>query len=133
MSVSSAPTVLFFRVYREISLPLYTALVEQLCHSADLPFQLATVLEDIGQGFIRLGETVNAALARRGLLDREVDADLTVEARIEAVMADGTLSELIKRLTADGHRDSMLTEESIRQAFGVGFVLTHDLPLAGRL
>jgi hypothetical protein len=123
MSVSSAPTVLFFRVYREISLPLYAALVEQLCDSADLPFQLATVLEDIGQGFVRLGETVNAALARRGLLDREVDADLTVEARIDAI--------LTRVAEADDAPGLALSDELLQRALRIALQMTLDLPKAG--
>jgi hypothetical protein len=129
MIISSTPTILFFRVYREAALPLYAALVEQLCDSADLPFQLATVLEDIGQEFIRLGASVNAALERLGVLEREVDADLTVEAQIDALLAQLPLDRLSS--PADhGIPGLMSIDESLRQALRIALVMTHDLPVA---
>ncbi|WCS23695.1 hypothetical protein LOK46_21375 [Methylobacterium sp. NMS14P] len=131
MPSSAERSVLFFRTYREATLPLYAALVDELCASPHLPFQLATVLEDIGQDFIRLGETVNAALDRLGALEHGVDADLTVEAKIEAVIARFTLAGLMKPV-GEGSPGPAPTDESFRQALRIALVMTHDLPIVGR-
>lgn len=130
MPSSAERSVLFFRIYREATLPLYAAVVEELCASPHLPFQLATVLEDIGQDFLKLGETVNAALARLGALKHEVDANLTLEAQIDAAMARFELSES-SRPAGEGSPGLVLTDESVRQALRIALVMTHDLPLVG--
>lgn len=130
MPTSAARSVLFFRTHREATLPFYATVVEELCLSPHLPFQLATVLEDIGQEFMKLGETVNAALDRLGALEREVDADTTIEAQIDAVMARFTPGRFSTSGT-DGHSGSTLTDESFRQALRLALVMTHDLPIAG--
>ncbi|WP_375454124.1 hypothetical protein [uncultured Methylobacterium sp.] len=83
MSSLPSQSVLFFRIYREVTMPLYAAMITELCASPHLPFELETTLEDIGQKFIRLADEVNVELRRRGLLDREADPDDTVEAKIE--------------------------------------------------
>ncbi|MFF9551088.1 hypothetical protein [Methylobacterium fujisawaense] len=123
--------MLFFRTYCEAALPLYSALVTDLCGSSQLPFQLATTLEDIGQGFMRLAEEVNGELARRGLLDLEADAELCIEAQIETVMTRFAASGLATRTDTDRHLSPALTVESFRQALRIALVMTHDLPIAG--
>ncbi|PJI55689.1 hypothetical protein CTI14_02640 [Methylobacterium radiotolerans] len=130
MPSSAERSVLFFRTYREATLPLYAALVDELCASPHLPFQLATVLEDIGQDFIKLAETVNAALNRLGALEREVDANLTLEAQIDAATAHFTLNES-SRPAGEGSPRLLLTDESFRQALRIALVMTHDLPIIG--
>lgn len=132
MPSAAARSVLFFRTYREATLPLYAALVDELCASPHLPLQLATVLEDIGQEFIKLAETVNAALNRLGALDHEVDADLTIEARVNAVMARFARIGSSMLSIADGQAAPALTDESFRQALRIALVMIHDLPIAGR-
>lgn len=123
-------SVLFFRTYREATLPLYAAVVEELCASPHLPFQLATVLEDIGQDFIKLGETVNAALNRLGVLEREVEADLTVEAEIDALMAQFTRGGLSLPV-GGGNPGQASTEANFQRALRIALIMTHDLPLNG--
>lgn len=132
MPSAAARSVLFFRTYREATLPLYAALVDELCASPHLPLQLATVLEDIGQEFIKLAETVNAALNRLGALDHEVDADLTIEARVDAVMARFARIGSSMLSIADGQAGPALNDESFRQALRIALVMIHDLPIAGR-
>ena len=128
MPSSAERSVLFFRTYREATLPLYAAVVEELCASQHLPFQLATVLEDIGQEFIRLGEKVNAALGRLGALEREVDADLTLEAQIDNAMVQFTLRGS-SPLGGAKNLVPALTDESFRQALRIALIMTHDLPV----
>ncbi|MDH2310316.1 hypothetical protein [Methylobacterium brachiatum] len=132
MSTSAARSVLFFRVYREVALPLYTALVRELCDSSHLPFQLATTLEDIGQAFIGLAAEVNGELKRRGILDQEVEADQTIEAQIETLLTrlmDGdrpaSLGGIERGLPA-------LKTDILQQAIKIALVMTHDLPTAGK-
>lgn len=132
MPSSAARSVLFFRTYREAALPLYAAVVEELCVSPHLPFQLATVLEDIGQDFIRLGETVNAALDRLGALEREVDADRTVEAQIEAVLRRVVnTDELLQGSGVDADGPA-LSRDVVQQALRLALHMTHDLPIASQ-
>jgi hypothetical protein len=130
MPSSSAQSVLFFRVYREAALPLYAAMVEELCTSAHLPFQLATILEDIGQGFIRLADHVNAALEGRGLLGREVDPDLTVEAQIESLLARMLNGDQPATLDTIAQEYVGLNQAAFQDALRIALVMTHDLPLA---
>lgn len=130
MPASTERSVLFFRIYLEVTLPLYAAVVEELCASPHLPFQLATVLEDIGQEFIRLGALVNAALDRLGLLEHEVDADLTVEAQIDTVMSSLATSEPFMSAGC-GHSGSILTDATLQRALRIALIMTHDLPIAG--
>ncbi len=132
MPSSAERSVLFFRTYREATLPLYAALVDELCASPHLPFQLATVLEDIGQDFIKLAETVNAALDRLGALDREVDADQTIEARIDAVMARLARIGSSMLSIADGQAGLILTDETFQRALRIALAMTYDLPIVGR-
>jgi hypothetical protein len=127
MPSSSEHSVLFFRVYREAAIPLYGVLVDELCRSPHLPFQFATVLEDIGQAFIRFAEQANEALAERGLLDQEVEAESTVEARIEALVAQWADAG------ARGGAGLMLEADAVRAAVKIALVLTQGLPLAGVL
>ncbi|WP_267353721.1 MULTISPECIES: hypothetical protein [unclassified Methylobacterium] len=61
MPSSPAHTVLFLRTYREAALPIYSGMVDELCGSPYLPFQLATTLEDIGQHFLRLADRSTAS------------------------------------------------------------------------
>ncbi|WP_139342615.1 hypothetical protein [Methylobacterium radiotolerans] len=129
MPSSAERSVLFFRIYREATLPLYAAVVEELCVSPHLPFQLATVLEDIGQEFIRLGALVNAALDRLGLLEHEVDADLTVEAQIDTVMSRLATSGPFMS-TGCGYSGSILTDATLQRALRMALIMTHDLPIA---
>ncbi|MEK6298993.1 MAG: hypothetical protein V4793_48160, partial [Paraburkholderia tropica] len=106
-------------------------LVDELCASPHLPFQLATVLEDIGQDFIKLAETVNAALNRLGALDREVDPDRTIEARIDAVMARLARIGSSMLSIADGQPGLILTDETFQQALRIALAMTYDLPIVG--
>lgn len=129
MPTSAAQSILLFRTYREAILPFYASVVEELCASPHLPFQLATVLEDIGQQFMKLGEMVNAALDRLGVLEREVDADSTIEAQIDAAMACFT-PDMVSTAAGDGSPSLALTNESFRQALRIALVMTHDLPIA---
>ncbi len=131
MPSSAERSVLFFRTYREATLPLYAALVDELCASPHLPFQLATVLEDIGQDFIKLAETVNGELERRGLLEYETEAEQTIEAKIDAFLAclfvahrdpmSDTLGE-----AANAGLDRALVEQALKTAL----TMMHDLPVA---
>jgi hypothetical protein len=124
-------SVIFFRVYREVALVLYTNLVEDLCSSPSLPYQLATTLEDIGQGFMKLAERVNGELERRGLLEYEAEAEETIEAKIEAFLAGLFVA----------HRDPVsdtpvevadagLNWALVEQALKIALTMTHDLPIA---
>lgn len=135
MPSSPAHTVLFLRTYREAALPIYSGMVDELCGSPYLPFQLATTLEDIGQHFLRRAEQVNGELERRGLLDAEVDADLTVEARIENLLGWMCESGLPSLMNADGPSAppvSMLKHEAVRDAVRLALVMTQSLPVAVR-
>lgn len=136
MSNSSTPTadaaiessaVLFFRTYREVQLPLYTAMVNSLCASQQLPHELATTLEDIGQVFVQLSERLNAELIRRGVFDDEADADGTVEARINA-MVEAAVSRSNKGRMKDG--SNPFQDEVFVQAIRTALVMVHDLPIA---
>ncbi len=71
---------LFFRTYLHATLPLHAGLVEAMCRGPRVPLQLATVLEDIGQGYLRLATELNQELKRRNELKdepSEEDADET--------------------------------------------------------
>ena len=131
MPSSAVQSVLFFRVYREAALPLYAAIVAELCGTSHLPFQLATTLEDIGQEFIRLAEQVNGELIQRGILDREVDADLTVEAQIDAILDCIAKKDHAAQPMGREGITPALTNETIQQALKIAFIMTHDLPIAG--
>lgn len=132
MSSLSSKSVLFFRVYREVTVPLYAGMVEQVCASPDLPMELATTLEDIGQEFIGFAAALNEELLRRGILGDVADADQTVEARIDA---------LVERITASGKAltsrrslpvGAFLSEASTRQALKAALAMVWDLPSAQR-
>lgn len=62
-----------------------------MCRGPRIPLALATALEDIGQGYCRLADEVNAELVKRNELRNEPDSEDTAEARIneciEGVMA----------------------------------------------
>lgn len=130
MLTAPAQSVLFFRIYREAAFPLYAALVDDLCNSPHLPFQLATTLEDIGQGFMKLAEQINGELMQRGVLDQEVDADQTIEALIDALMAGLTSSGLAKWAPPDGSPLLALTDETLQRALRAALLMIHDLPIA---
>lgn len=124
-------SVLFFRVYREVALVLYAALVEEICNSPSLPYQLATTLEDIGQGFIKLADQVNDELDRRGLLDREVEAELTVEAQIEAFLACTFVARGDPKSDASAEQEgAVLNRTLFEQALRIALTMIHDLPIA---
>ena len=58
----------FFRTYAETVMPLHEALVRACCAEADVPEDLAMILEDIGQDYVALSDLINEALrARRPL------------------------------------------------------------------
>ena len=134
MPSSPTHTVLYFRTYRETALPIYGAMVDELCASPHLPFQLATALEDIGQHFLRLAEQVSGELERRGLLHAEVDADLTVEARIDDLlgwMCESGLPTLMNAAGPSSPPVAMLKHRAVRDAVRLALVMTQALPLAG--
>ncbi len=84
MSDDLAPRAeLYFRTYMHTVFPLHAVLVESMCKAPRVPHELATVLEDIGQGYCRLAEDLNAELIRRKELSAEAEADDTAEARID--------------------------------------------------
>ncbi|MEL6064273.1 MULTISPECIES: hypothetical protein [unclassified Methylobacterium] len=133
MTSSATHSVLFFRAFREAALPILDSLVDELCGSPHLPFQLATTLEDIGQHFIRLAEQVNDTLDQRGLLGDEVDADLTVESRIDNLlmwMCDSGLPTLMNAAGPGAQPISMLKHEAVREAVRLALVMTQSLPVA---
>ncbi|MCB4802624.1 hypothetical protein QO001_002176 [Methylobacterium brachiatum] len=130
MPSTTAQSVLFFRVYREAALPLYDALVSDLCSSPHLPFQLATTLEDIGQAFIGFANAVNGELKRRGVLDQEVEPDQTIEAQIDALLARLVDGDSAVQAGLIGRVFPALKEEAVRRALKVALVTQHDLPIA---
>ncbi len=79
----TAHTELYFRTYMHTVFPLHAVLIETMCKAPRVPHELATVLEDIGQGYCRLADELNAELIRRNELSDETDADDTAEARID--------------------------------------------------
>lgn len=135
MPSSATHSVLFFRVLREAALPIVDSLIDELCGSSHLPFQLATTLEDIGQHFMRLAERVNGELNHRGLLDDEVDAERTVEAQIDNLlvwMCDSGLPTLMNVAGPSAQPVAMLKHEAVRDAVRLALVMTHALPIAAR-
>lgn len=126
----AAQSVPFFRVYREVTLALYTTLVEELCSSPGLPYQFATTLEDIGQGFMKLADRVNGELERRSLLDREVEAEHTVEAKIEAFLACTFVTHRDPLSNMPGEAaNAGLDWALVEQALKIALTMTHDLPV----
>ncbi|MGN8093658.1 hypothetical protein [Methylobacterium sp. 22177] len=65
-----------------------------------------------------------------GALKREVDANLTLEAQIDAAMARFTLDGS-SRPAGEGSPGLLLTVASFRQALRIALVTTHTLPTAG--
>ncbi|WP_375465576.1 hypothetical protein [uncultured Methylobacterium sp.] len=120
-------SVLFFRLYREVTVPLYADMVAQICASPDLPLELATIMEDIGHEFIGFGSALNAELVRRGLLDEVADADQTVEARIDALVEEITARREPPRSRGAGR---LLSQASTQQALKAALVMALDLPSA---
>lgn len=132
MSPLISQSVLFFRLYREVTVPLYAGMVERICASPEMPFELATTLEDIGQAFIRFAETLNAELLRRGILDDEVEADGTVEAGIEALVETITAQPRRGRADSDDRLRALMADPSTHQAIKAALVMVQDLPIARR-
>lgn len=75
---------IYFRTFALSTMPLHQALVEDICALPEVPLELATVLEDIGQMFLTMAGDVNATLERQGRLSLEAEADDTDETRIVA-------------------------------------------------
>ncbi|MCJ2082071.1 hypothetical protein [Methylobacterium sp. J-090] len=109
---------LYFRTYLHTVMPLHRSLVEEMCGSPDLPLELATALEDIGQRYMDLADDLNRELIRRGQLNHEPDPEDSGEARIEefldSLMAragglppfGGPCSKLVHRRSRDDGRAS---------------------------
>ena len=95
------PSELYFRTYLHTVMPLHAALVEAMCSGAEVPLELATVLEDIGQGYIRLAEDLNQELARRDELRLEPEVEDAGETRIEAFVK-GLVARAGKLKARDG-------------------------------
>ncbi|GAB6841820.1 hypothetical protein HNR00_001915 [Methylorubrum rhodinum] len=55
----------FFRTYADTVMPLHEALVRALCDEAEVPEDLALILEDIGHDYVALSGLINAALDAR--------------------------------------------------------------------
>lgn len=111
-------------------MPLYDNLIDNLCASEHLPFQLATILEDIGQAFIRLADQVNGELARRGVLGQEVEADLTTEAQIDAILARLGDDDPSMRAGSIERAFPALKDEAVRRALKIALIAQHGLPIA---
>ncbi len=106
--------------------------MEDLCGSPHLPFQLATTLEDIGQGFVRLAEQINDRLKRRGLLDQGRSKRTGPSRRIsERLLAGMRAGGETAPFTGVALRGSVLSPEAIREAFKLALIMTHDLPIPG--
>lgn len=89
-------TELYFRTHIHTVLPLHAALVEAMCRAPRVPQELATVLEDIGQGYCRLADDLNAELIRRG--------ELAVASQAEDEGAETRIDAFVERLIASlGH------------------------------
>jgi len=94
-------TELYFRTHIHTVFPLHAALVEAMCKAPRVPLELATVLEDIGQGYCRLADEVNAELKRRNELGDEPDYEDTAEARIDEFVS-GVFAGLAPLVFFDG-------------------------------
>ena len=80
---------LHLRLHLHALVPLHEGLVDALCRSGRPPFELSTVLEDIGQRYMRMAEAVNGEIIRHGLLDKEPDdPEDFAEARIAHFTAE---------------------------------------------
>lgn len=55
----------FFRTYADTVMPLHEALVRALCDAAEVPEDLALILEDIGHDYVALSGLINEALRAR--------------------------------------------------------------------
>lgn len=75
---------LHLRLHLHALVPLHESLVNALSRSPAPPLELATALEDVGQAYLRMAETLNGEIIGRGLLDGEPEeADDFAEARID--------------------------------------------------
>lgn len=99
---------LYFRTYIHTAFPLHAALVEAMCKASPVPQELATVLEDIGQGYCRLADVLNAELIRRKELSAEAEPENTAEAKIDnfvqAALANLGRIEFMDGGVLDGHQ-----------------------------
>ena len=57
----------FFRSYADTVMPLHEALVRACCAEAEVPEDLALILEDIGNDYVALSGLINEALNARRL------------------------------------------------------------------
>lgn len=57
----------FFRSYAGTVMPLHEALVRACCAEAEVPEDLALILEDIGNDYVALSGLINEALKARRL------------------------------------------------------------------
>ncbi|GJE73459.1 MULTISPECIES: hypothetical protein [Methylorubrum] len=55
----------FFRTYADTVMPLHEALVRACCAEAEVPEDLALILEDIGHDYVALSNLINEALQAR--------------------------------------------------------------------
>lgn len=63
----------FFRTYADTIMPLHEALVRACCAEAEVPEDLALVLEDIGNDYVALSGLINEALKKRRVAQTAVE------------------------------------------------------------
>lgn len=88
MTKLCARAELYFRAHCLATLPLHAAMVKEICSGSQVPLELATVLEDIGQGYMAMAAQINEALIAQGRLQDEPDYEDGIEARTDAFVAD---------------------------------------------
>ena len=92
----------------------------------------ATILEDIGRGFVRLAEQVNDELERRGLLHHEADADATVEAQIETLIARLGDAAAVSEAATAASDVPLLHSPMLLQALRIALTFDPRFPDRGR-